>query len=88
MEVDVFLNFGLLQMVSRPQQFDVLVMPNLYGNILSNIAAGLVGGAGMVPGMNVGDRFAVFESVSHFHQSSHVCVVVVKCCLMLSLIHI
>ena len=51
-------------MVSRPQQFDVLVMPNLYGNILSNIAAGLVGGAGVVPGMNVGDKFAVFESVS------------------------
>lgn len=52
-------------MVSRPQQFDVLVMPNLYGNILSNIAAGLVGGAGVVPGMNVGDNYALFESVSH-----------------------
>lgn len=51
-------------MVSRPQQFDVLVMPNLYGNILSNIAAGLIGGAGLVPGMNVGKQFAVFESVS------------------------
>lgn len=51
-------------MVSRPQQFDVLVMPNLYGNILSNIAAGLVGGAGLVPGMNIGDCYAVFETVS------------------------
>lgn len=53
-----------MQMVSRPQQFDVLVMPNLYGNILSNIAAGLVGGAGLVPGMNIGDCYAVFETVS------------------------
>ncbi|KAK7484158.1 hypothetical protein BaRGS_00024647 [Batillaria attramentaria] len=47
--------------VSRPQQFDVLVMPNLYGNILSNIAAGLVGGSGVVPGMNIGDHYAIFE---------------------------
>ena len=51
-------------MVSRPQQFDVLVMPNLYGNILSNIAAGLVGGPGVVGGMNVGENYAVFEMVS------------------------
>ena len=56
--------FLFLQMVSRPQQFDVLVMPNLYGNILSNIAAGLVGGPGLVPGMNVGTNYAVFEGVS------------------------
>ena len=51
-------------MVSRPQQFDVLVMPNLYGNILSNIAAGLVGGPGVVAGVNVGKDYAVFEMVS------------------------
>ena len=51
-------------MVSRPQQFDVLVMPNLYGNILSNIAAGLVRGPGVVPGMNIGEDYAVFELVS------------------------
>lgn len=51
-------------MVSRPSQFDVLCMPNLYGNILSNIAAGLIGGAGVTAGMNVGDNYAVFESVS------------------------
>ena len=51
-------------MVSRPQQFDVLVMPNLYGNILSNIATGLVGGSGVVGGVNVGEEYAVFEMVN------------------------
>lgn len=50
-------------MVSRPQQFDVLVMPNLYGNILSNIATGLVGGPGVVGGVNIGEDYAVFEMV-------------------------
>ncbi|WAR25222.1 IDH1-like protein [Mya arenaria] len=50
-------------MVSRPQQFDVLLMPNLYGNILSNIATGLVGGSGVVPGVNIGRDYAVFEMI-------------------------
>ena len=53
-------------MVSRPQQFDVLVMPNLYGNILSNIATGLVGGSGVVAGINVGEDYAVFEMVGQW----------------------
>jgi isocitrate dehydrogenase (NAD+) len=57
-----------IQMVSRPQQFDVLVMPNLYGNILSNIAAGLVGGPGVVPGMNIGEKYAVFEMVGYLEK--------------------
>ena len=43
-----------MQMVSRPQQFDVLVTPNLYGNIIGNIGAGLIGGPGVVPGVNMG----------------------------------
>ncbi|KAK7101754.1 hypothetical protein V1264_020088 [Littorina saxatilis] len=59
---DMIIDNASMQMVSRPQQFDVLLMPNLYGNILSSIAAGLVGGAGLVPGMNVGAKYAVFES--------------------------
>ena len=42
-----------MQMVSNPHQFDVMVMPNLYGNIIINLAAGLVGGAGVVPGEQV-----------------------------------
>ncbi|RCN36703.1 isocitrate dehydrogenase, NAD-dependent [Ancylostoma caninum] len=48
--------------VSKPQQFDVMVMPNLYGNIISNIACGLVGGPGLVSGMNIGEKYAVFET--------------------------
>lgn len=55
-----------MQLVSRPQQFSngILLMPNLYGNIISNIACGLVGGPGLVSGMNLGDKYAVFETVS------------------------
>lgn len=43
-----------MQLVSRPQQFDVLVTPNLYGAIVDNVAAGLIGGAGLVPGASFG----------------------------------
>ena len=50
-------------MVSRPQQFDVMVLPNLYGNIVANIGAGLVGGPGVVAGANIGSTYAVFEMV-------------------------
>ena len=52
-----------MQMVMRPEQFDVLLMPNLYGDIVSDLAAGLVGGLGIVPGANIGERHAVFEAV-------------------------
>jgi isocitrate dehydrogenase (NAD+) len=51
-----------MQMVSNPTQFDVLVLPNLYGNILTNIACGLVGGPGITSGRNYGDDYAVFET--------------------------
>ncbi|MDR3136024.1 MAG: isocitrate/isopropylmalate dehydrogenase family protein [Coriobacteriales bacterium] len=50
-------------LVTRPQQFDVLVMPNLYGDILSDLCAGLVGGLGIAPGANIGEHYAVFEPV-------------------------
>jgi isocitrate dehydrogenase (NAD+) len=50
-----------MQLVSKPQQFDVMVMPNLYGNIVSNIGAALVGGPGIVPGCNFGREYALFE---------------------------
>ncbi len=46
--------FSSMQLVARPGQFDVMVMPNLYGAIVSNIGAALVGGPGIVPGCNVG----------------------------------
>ncbi|KAI6237500.1 Isocitrate dehydrogenase [NAD] subunit, mitochondrial [Aphelenchoides besseyi] len=53
-----------MQLVSRPQQFNnsILLSPNLYGNIISNIACGLVGGPGLTSGMNIGDKYAVFET--------------------------
>ena len=49
------------QLVSNPYQFDVMVMPNLYGSIVDNLAAGLVGGAGVVPGESYSHDVAVFE---------------------------
>uniref|UniRef100_A0A674EH97 Isocitrate dehydrogenase (NAD(+)) 3 non-catalytic subunit beta n=1 Tax=Salmo trutta TaxID=8032 RepID=A0A674EH97_SALTR len=51
-----------MQLVQNPYQFDVLVMPNLYGNIIDNLAAGLVGGTGVVPGENYSAEYAVFET--------------------------
>lgn len=58
---DMIVDNASMQAVSRPQQFDVMVMPNLYGGILSNIGAALVGGPGIVPGCNMGRDIAVFE---------------------------
>jgi isocitrate dehydrogenase (NAD+) len=52
-----------MKLVQVPENFDVLVMPNLYGDILSDLAAGLVGGLGVAPGANIGDSMAVFEPV-------------------------
>lgn len=52
-----------MNMVIDPQQFDVVVFPNLYGDIASDLAAGLVGGLGLAPGANIGDDCAVFEAV-------------------------
>ncbi|XP_076455142.1 isocitrate dehydrogenase [NAD] subunit beta, mitochondrial-like isoform X2 [Babylonia areolata] len=50
-----------MQLVSNPHQFDVMVLPNLYGNIVDNLAAGLVGGAGVVPGESYSQNVAIFE---------------------------
>ena len=49
------------QVVQRPHQFDILVLPNLYGDIVSDLCAGLVGGLGVAPGANIGDELAIFE---------------------------
>jgi isocitrate dehydrogenase (NAD+) len=51
-----------MQLVKRPQQFDVLVRPNLYGDLISDVCAGLVGGLGLAPGANLGDEMAIFEA--------------------------
>jgi isocitrate dehydrogenase (NAD+) len=52
-----------MQLVMRPETFDLLVLPNLYGDIVSDLTAGLVGGLGIVPGANLGETCAVFEAV-------------------------
>ena len=52
-----------MHLVMRPEAFDVLVLPNLYGDIVSDLCAGLVGGLGLVPGANIGESVAVFEAV-------------------------
>jgi isocitrate dehydrogenase (NAD+) len=51
-----------MQLVSRPEEYDVLVLPNLYGDIVSDLCAGLIGGLGVAPGANIGDEVAVFEA--------------------------
>ena len=50
-----------MQLVSKPEQFDVMVTPNLYGNLVANVAAGLMGGPGVIPGGNIGSDVAIFE---------------------------
>jgi isocitrate dehydrogenase (NAD+) len=52
-----------MQLVQKPETYDVLVAPNLYGDIVSDLAAGLVGGLGIAPGANIGEEAAVFEAV-------------------------
>src|SRR5437773_2011553 len=52
-----------MQLVMRPEQFDILLCENLYGDIVSDLCAGLIGGLGLVPGANIGERGAVFEAV-------------------------
>lgn len=60
---ELIVDNACMQMVMKPEDFDVLVMPNLYGDIMSDMCAGLVGGLGLVPGANIGDDISVFEAV-------------------------
>jgi isocitrate dehydrogenase (NAD+) len=60
---DKIVDNACMQLVMKPQQFDVLLLENLYGDIISDLAAGLVGGLGIVPGANIGELGAVFEAV-------------------------
>ena len=62
---EMYLDTVCLKMVQNPGQFDVLVMPNLYGDILSDLCAGLIGGLGLTPSGNIGEGgSAIFEAVS------------------------
>ncbi len=60
---EVIVDNCCLQLVMAPSQFDVLLLPNLYGDVVSDLCAGLVGGLGLVPGANFGENCAVFEAV-------------------------
>jgi isocitrate dehydrogenase (NAD+) len=60
---DIQIDHLSAHLVRRPEDFDVLLLPNLYGDILSDLCAGLVGGLGLIPGANIGWEFAVFEPV-------------------------
>ena len=60
---EMIVDNACMQLVMRPEQFDLLVLPNLYGDIVSDLTAGLVGGLGIVPGANLGTTDAVFEAV-------------------------
>ncbi len=58
---EVLVDALCMQLVRNPQRFDTLVLPNLYGDIISDLCAGLVGGLGLAPGANIGDGLAIFE---------------------------
>src|SRR5215510_9783395 len=60
---DLIVDNACMQLVINPNQFDVLLLENLYGDIVSDLGAGLVGGLGIAPGANIGERIAVFEAV-------------------------
>ena len=60
---EMIIDAGCMKIVQDPSQFDVLLLENLYGDLLSDLCAGLVGGLGVVPGSNIGDKAAVFEAV-------------------------
>jgi isocitrate dehydrogenase (NAD+) len=60
---DKIVDNACMQLVMRPEQFDIMLLENLYGDIVSDLCAGLVGGLGLVPGANIGELGAVFEAV-------------------------
>jgi isocitrate dehydrogenase (NAD+) len=60
---DKIIDNACMQLVMNPQQFDVMVLENLYGDIVSDLCAGLIGGLGLAPGANIGEQGAVFEAV-------------------------
>ncbi|MBW1906602.1 MAG: isocitrate/isopropylmalate dehydrogenase family protein [Deltaproteobacteria bacterium] len=60
---EVIIDAGCMKLVQDPAQFDVLLLENLYGDVLSDLCAGFVGGLGVIPGANIGNDYAVFEAV-------------------------
>ncbi|MDI9540937.1 MAG: isocitrate/isopropylmalate dehydrogenase family protein [Bacillota bacterium] len=60
---DLIVDNTCMQLVLKPENFDVLVMPNLYGDIISDLTSGLIGGLGLLPSVNMNDEYAIFEAV-------------------------
>jgi isocitrate dehydrogenase (NAD+) len=60
---ELIIDAGCMKLIQDPTRFDMLLMENLYGDLISDLSAGLVGGLGVVPGANIGDDAAVFEAV-------------------------
>ena len=60
---DVIIDALCMKLVQKPEQFDVMVAPNLYGDIISDLCAGLVGGLGFAPSANIGDKVRIYEAV-------------------------
>jgi len=60
---ELIVDNACMQLVLNPQQFDTMLLPNLYGDVVSDLAAGLVGGLGVVPSGNIGENSAIFEAV-------------------------
>ena len=58
---DMVLDTACMELVRKPEQFDILVLPNFYGDFISDLCAGLIGGLGLAPGANIGDEVAIFE---------------------------
>ena len=66
---EVIVDNCCMQLVVNPQRFDVMVLPNLYGDIVSDLCAGLIGGLGVAPSGNIGESAAIFESVHARRQT-------------------
>ena len=60
---DMIVDNCCMQLVMHPEQFDIMVMPNLYGDIISDLTSGLIGGLGLLPSVNKNDEYAIFEAV-------------------------
>ena len=60
---DLIVDNACMQLVMHPEKFDVMVMPNLYGDIISDLTSGLIGGLGLLPSVNKNDEYAIFEAV-------------------------
>ena len=60
---DLIVDNTCMQLVMNPEKFDIMVMPNLYGDILSDLTSGLIGGLGLLPSANLNEEYAIFEAV-------------------------